>query len=178
MWVLYRHYAIDCDFPLRGRSKPPPLTFIAGTVKGTSPRFTSSRAIVVFLRLSGSVSMRGFEPCNSCFVRKPATIISRNLESIPGQTPSLATSLKSFLVALCVTAICLVFGSRFSSKKLAHSVRVVTYNTPSNRYSAGTPNAATTVICSQLAAVVRQLGPLPFRASISFHSCGNHQIIL
>lgn len=75
-------------------------TSIAGTVKGTKPRFISSNAIVVFLRLSGSVSTRGFEPCKSCLVRKPATIINRNLESMPGQKPSPATSLKSFLVAL------------------------------------------------------------------------------
>lgn len=41
--------------------------------------------------------MRGCEPCSNCFVLSPATMIRRNLESIPGHAPSSATSLKSFL---------------------------------------------------------------------------------
>jgi hypothetical protein len=40
--------------------------------------------MVVFLRLSGCGSMRGFEPHRSCFALNPATTISLNRELSPG----------------------------------------------------------------------------------------------
>jgi hypothetical protein len=41
--------------------------------------------MLVFLRFKGSASIRGVAPRKSCLLLKPARIINRNLESIPGQ---------------------------------------------------------------------------------------------
>src|ERR1043166_8796890 len=53
-------------------------------VNATRPRLTSSRAMLVFLRRSGSASMRGVAPRVSCLFLKAATTISRYTDSTPG----------------------------------------------------------------------------------------------
>lgn len=149
--------AYACDFPLRGRCISPPLTSTAVTVKRTSPRFTSSSAILVFRRLNGSTSIRGCEPCNSCLVLNPATMIRRNRESIPGHSPSLAISLKSFLADLLADLMGTdMGGSTLSSHQHMSSIPALVscdgYKSLSNTKSTGIPRAAITASCNQLIA--------------------------
>src|SRR5437879_3905726 len=51
-------------------------------VKFTSPRLTSSRAMLVFRRLSGWDSILAAEPLKSCLLLRAATTIRRKCESI------------------------------------------------------------------------------------------------
>lgn len=69
----------------------------------------------MFLRLFLSTSMRGFEPCRSCFVLKPARIMSRKRESIPGHVPSLAAPLKPLPFSFSVLAVSCLFLKVFQS---------------------------------------------------------------
>jgi hypothetical protein len=67
-------------------------------VKGTSPRLTSSSAMLVFRRLLVSTSILGTEPRKSCLALKAATTIKRYLESTPGHS----SSFEMWLNPLCV----------------------------------------------------------------------------
>src|ERR1044071_8570599 len=59
-------------------------------VNCTRPRLTSSMAMLVFLRRSGSAMMRGRAPRVSCLFLKAATTISRKTDSTPERCPSLS----------------------------------------------------------------------------------------
>src|SRR2546429_1269651 len=74
-----------CD-PSASGTLPPPFFSASFSVrlKWMSPCLTSSSAMLVFLRLSGSAAIRGGAPRSSCLLLKAATTISRYLESIPG----------------------------------------------------------------------------------------------
>jgi hypothetical protein len=74
-------------------------------VKGTNPRLTSSRAMLVCLRRCESTSILGCEPRTSCLALKAVTTISLYLESIPGHSSSFEMWLKPLCVVWSVLDI-------------------------------------------------------------------------
>ena len=92
-------------------------------VNATRPRFTSSRAMLVCLRLALFTSMRGFEPCTSCLLLKLATMISRNRESIPGHVPSYAAPAGSWPLLLFCSAMTYFFAHTRGPLKAAPQVK-------------------------------------------------------
>jgi hypothetical protein len=116
--------------------------------------------MLVFLRLTLLASIRGFEPCKSCFVLKPATIMSRNRESIPGHVPSFATPVKPLPLAFsepgnaCSVFKTVDFCAMLSSELVFHFV----YMNFISIMSAGSARTAITTNCNQLIADLLQLG--------------------
>ena len=92
-----------CPCHVGGTPMPPYSD--SGTVNWTSPCLISSRAIRTFRGLLDSDSIRGLEPRSNCLFRSAATITSRNLESIPGHSSSLATLLMLLFAAVFLSFI-------------------------------------------------------------------------
>src|SRR5258707_827184 len=101
-------------------------------VKATSPRLTSSSAILVFRRRKGSGSILAVAPRTSCLARLAATIIRRNCASIPGHSSATAGTLAALREDFLDVAI---LDSPYTSLKSKNSARRITdFKPPSGRY--------------------------------------------